>query len=80
MLERDRQLLADAAKVNARLGEAVLWLTDGQDGNGLPADRLEEIGRTLGQLGTQFLARAQEQRGRVVEAVIIDAHPRVTGQ
>jgi hypothetical protein len=75
MIERDRELLARAARVNTRLGVAVVELFEHQDGGELPASGVRELGKRLTQLGADFLARAEELDGKPVTHVIIDAQP-----
>lgn len=76
MIERDRDLLARAARVNNRLGTAVSDLMSKQDSGELPAAELRAIGASLGELAAEFLARASELDGRRIDTpnrVIIDA-------
>jgi hypothetical protein len=74
VISRDRELLARAARVNARLGEITLALFEHQDGGELPADGIRELGRHLAQLGVELLARAAELDGRGADRIILDAH------
>jgi hypothetical protein len=71
VLERDRELLARAARVNRHLGEVVVELMTGQDGGELPAAGVRELGQNLTEFGADLLARAAELDGRA----IIDAQP-----
>jgi hypothetical protein len=74
VIQRDRELLARAARVNARLGEITLALFEYQDGGELPADGVRELGRHLAQLGLDLLARAAELDCRGADRIILDAH------
>jgi hypothetical protein len=71
VIERDRELLARAARVNRHLGEVVVELMTGQDGGELPAAGVRELGQNLTEFGEDLLARAAELDGRA----IIDAQP-----
>jgi hypothetical protein len=71
VIERDRELLARAARVNRHLGEVVVELMTGQDGGELPAAGVRELGQNLTEFGADLLARAAELDGRA----IIDAQP-----
>ena len=51
MIERDRELLARAARVNRHLGEVVVELMTGQDGGELPAAGVRELGQNLTEFG-----------------------------
>lgn len=63
MIERDRELLARAARVNRGLGAVVCELMAEQDGGQLPATRLAEIGSLLSELAGAFRDRAAELDG-----------------
>ncbi|EHR51512.1 hypothetical protein SacmaDRAFT_3287 [Saccharomonospora marina XMU15] len=69
MIRRDRELLTRAAEVNRGLGAVVADLMTQQDDGQLPAEQLRALGRAVCWLGSDFLARAAELDGRVVEAV-----------
>ncbi|NIJ11738.1 hypothetical protein FHU38_002082 [Saccharomonospora amisosensis] len=69
MIRRDRELLTRAAEVNRGLGAVVADLMTHQDDGQLPAEQLRALGRAVCWLGSDFLARAAELDGRVVEAV-----------
>jgi hypothetical protein len=44
MIERDREILARAARVNQHLGEIVVQLLAHQDSGELPADGVRQLG------------------------------------
>ncbi|MEU6646383.1 hypothetical protein ABZ863_28085 [Saccharomonospora sp. NPDC046836] len=67
MIKRDRELLARAAAVNTKFGVVVSELMLSQDGGELRAARLRQIGQALGALSTDFLARAAELDGCVID-------------
>lgn len=73
MIARDRELLARLMMFNTDLGRFTVDAFAEQDGGELPAERLQEIGRQLTQLGEDALSRAAELDGAVVEHVIVDA-------
>jgi hypothetical protein len=60
VIERDRELLARAARVNQHLGEVVVKLMTGQDGGELPAAGVRELGQHLTDLGADLLGRGAE--------------------
>lgn len=69
MIRRDRELLTRAAEVNRGLGAVVADLMAHQDDGQLPAERMRALGRAVCWLGADFLARAAELDGRVVDPV-----------
>jgi hypothetical protein len=75
VIERDRELLARAARVNTRFGAVVVELFEHQDGGELPAAGVRELGQHLAELSAELLARAAELDGRTIDRVIIDAQP-----
>lgn len=68
-------VLASVADVNQRIGPLLVELLNTERG-GAQAENLRELGRHLGSLSAECLARAAEVDGRCVEApsrIVIDA-------
>lgn len=77
MIQRDHDLMVRVTKSNRHLGEAMLEAMNARN-NETQAVGLREIGRHLGELSADLLARAAELDGRTLEypeRVIIDARP-----
>jgi hypothetical protein len=74
MIERDRELLARAGRVNQQLGAVVVELMQHQDGGQLPAEGLREVADHLHELARDLYARVTEleaiESGR---PIVVDA-------
>lgn len=60
MIEKDRELMARAMRVNQSLGVATMMMLHRQDGGELPAGELRTVGEYLERLGADMIARAGE--------------------
>ncbi|MGH3451513.1 MAG: hypothetical protein ACRDQW_12485 [Haloechinothrix sp.] len=76
MIERDRELLAFLARVNAGMGRATIQLMDNLHDGYLPACQLRELSEVLRCLAADMTERADELEGSSLDARrVIDAHP-----
>jgi hypothetical protein len=60
MIERDRELLARAGRVNQQLGAVIVELMQHQDGGQLPAQGLRSLADHLAGLSRDLYARVAE--------------------